>query len=64
MSREDFIYLPPPLDVVTALMQRAWDDDVSDDDRQLLEVAAKSLEVALNRTVTLASALEKTEAEL
>jgi hypothetical protein len=65
MSQDDgYIYLPAPLDVVTALEQRSWDDDVSDDDRQLLEVAALSLKAALNRTVTLASALEKTEAEL
>jgi hypothetical protein len=62
MSRDEFIYLPPPLDVVAALMQRAWDCDVTDDDRQLLEIAAKSLEASLNRNVVLASALEKTEA--
>lgn len=59
-----FVYLPAPLDVVQALLHRAWDDDVSDDDRQLLEVAAKSLEVTLDRCVHLASVIEKTEAGL
>jgi len=60
----DFVYLPPPIDVVQALMNRAWDDDVSDDDRLLLETAAKTLEVQLDRCVRLASALERTEVGL
>lgn len=59
-----FIYLPPPLDVVQALLDRAWDDDVSDDDRLLLETEAKTLEVTLDRCVRLASALERTEVGL
>lgn len=63
MSQE-WNYLPAPLDVVQALMDRAWDDDVSDDDRQLLEVAAKSLEATLERCVRLASVVERTEVGL
>jgi hypothetical protein len=59
-----YIYLPAPLDVVQALMDRAWDDDVSDDDRILLETAARSLEATLERCVRLASVIEKTEVGL
>jgi hypothetical protein len=63
MSQE-FEYLGSPLDVVQALMDRAWDDDIADDDRQLLEVAAKTLEHTLDRCIKLASVIEKTEAGL
>lgn len=60
----EWIYLPPPLDVVRLLETRAWDDDVSDYDRQLLEVAAKTLSVTLDRCCRLAQTIEKSEAEL
>ena len=61
---EEFEYLGAPLDVVQALMDRAWDDDVDDDDRQLLETAAKTLEHTLDRCCKLAHVIEKTEAGL
>jgi hypothetical protein len=64
MSRPEWIYLPAPLDVVRALEQRSWDEDVSDDDRLLLEVAAKTLSVTLDRCCWLAQTIERTEAEL
>jgi hypothetical protein len=57
-------FLPSPLNVVQALMDRAWDDDISDDDRILLETAAKTLEVTLDRCIRLASVIEKTEVGL
>jgi hypothetical protein len=57
-------YLPAPLDVVQALMDRAWDDDISDDDRILLETAARTLEVTLDRCIRLASVVERTEVGL
>lgn len=60
----NYIYLPPPSDVVQALMDRAWDDDVSDDDRILMETAAKTLEVTLDRCIRLASVIERTEVGL
>ena len=63
MSR-DYIYLPAPLDVVAALLDRAWDDDVNDDDRILLETAAKTLQVTLDRCIRLASVIERTEVGL
>jgi hypothetical protein len=63
MSR-DYIYLPAPLDVVAALLDRAWDDDVNDDDRILLETAAQTLEVTLDRCIRLASVVERTEVGL
>jgi hypothetical protein len=60
----DFEYLGAPLDVVQALMDRAWDDDVDDDTRQLLELGARVLELTLDRCCKLASVIEKTEAGL
>jgi hypothetical protein len=62
--KPEWHYLPAALDVVQALMDRAWDDDVSDDDRILIETAARSLEATLERCVRLASVIEKTEAGL
>jgi hypothetical protein len=62
--KPEWQYLPAPLDVVQALMDRAWDDDVSDDDRILLETAARSLEATLERCVRLASVVERTEVGL
>ena len=59
-----YIHLPPPSDVVQALMDRAWDDDVSDDDRILFETAARTLEVTLDRCIRLASVIERTEVGL
>lgn len=64
MTPPGWHYLPAPLDVVQALMDRAWSDDVSDDDRILLETAARSLEATLERCVRLASVIEKTEVGL
>lgn len=60
----NYIHIPPPSDVVQALIDRAWDDDVSDNDRILLETAAKTLEVTLERCIRLASVIEKTEVGL
>jgi hypothetical protein len=60
----NYIHLPAPLDVVQALMDRAWDDDISDDDRILLETAARSLEATLERCMRLASVIERTEVGL
>jgi hypothetical protein len=59
-----YIHLPAPLDVVAALLDRAWDDDVNDDDRILLETAAKTLQVTLDRCIRLASVIERTEVGL
>jgi hypothetical protein len=62
--KPEWHYLPAPLDVVQALMNRAWDDDISDDDRILIETAARSLEATPERCVRLASVIEKTEVGL
>lgn len=64
MTPPGWHYLPAPLDVVQALMDRAWEDDVSDDDRILLETAARSLEATLERCMRLASVIERTEVGL
>ncbi len=60
----DWLYVGSPLDVVTALTQRAWDDGVSDDDRTLLETGATVLKASLERNVRLASVIERSEAGL
>ena len=62
--KPEWHFLPAPLDVVQALMDRAWDDDISDDDRILIETAARSLEATLDRCIRLASVIEKTEVGL
>lgn len=59
MSGEEWVYHGSPRDVVAALRQRMWDDDVTDDDRILLEEAAESLDAALDRNVTLARVIER-----
>ena len=59
MSGECWVFKGSPRDVVAALMQRAWDDDVSDDDRILLETAAETLADSLDRNVRLAQVIEK-----
>jgi hypothetical protein len=57
----EWLYVGSPADVVTALMQRAWDDDVGDDMRTLLETGATALKASLERNVKLASVIEKSE---
>jgi len=56
---DSWVFSGSPRDVVAALMQRAWDDDVSDDDRILLETAAETLADSLDRNVRLAQVIEK-----
>jgi hypothetical protein len=56
---DSWVFKGSPRDVVAALMQRAWDDDVSDDDRILLETAAETLADSLDRNVKLAQIIEK-----
>ena len=56
---DSWVFKGSPRDVVAALMQRAWDDEVSDDDRILLETAAETLADSLNRNVRLAQVIEK-----
>jgi len=56
---EGWVFNGSPRDVVQALMQRAWDDNVSDDDRILIETAAKALEASLDRNVKLAQVIER-----
>ena len=54
-----WVFKGNPRDVVAALMQRAWDDEVTDDDRILLETAAETLADSLDRNVRLAQVIEK-----
>ena len=61
---DSWVFKGSPRDVVAALMQRAWDDNVSDDDRILLETAAGELAASLDRNVRLARVIEKTEVGL
>jgi hypothetical protein len=54
-----WVFKGNPRDVVQALMDRAWDNDISDDDRILLKTAAKTLADSLDRNVKLAQVIEK-----
>ena len=56
---DSWVFSGSPRDVVAALMQRAWDDEVADDDRILLETAAETLADSLDRNATLAQVIEK-----
>ena len=56
---DSWVFKGAPRDVVAALMQRAWDDEVSDDDRILMETAAETLADSLDRNVRLAQVIEK-----
>jgi hypothetical protein len=56
---DSWVFSGSPRDVVAALMQRAWDDEVSDDDRILMETAAETLADSLDRNVKLAIVIEK-----
>jgi hypothetical protein len=56
---DSWVFRGSPRDVVAALMQRAWDEDVSDDDRILLETAAGELADSLDRNVRLAQVIER-----
>jgi len=56
---DSWVFSGSPRDVVAALMQRAWDDGVSDDDRILMETAAGTLADSLDRNVRLAIVIEK-----
>jgi hypothetical protein len=56
---DSWVFKGSPRDVVAALMQRAWDDEVSDDDRILLETAAGELADSLDRNVRLAQVIER-----
>jgi hypothetical protein len=56
---DSWVFKGSPRDVVAALMQRAWDDEVSDDDRILMETAAETLAGSLDRNVRLAQVIEK-----
>jgi len=57
----EWVYVGSPRDVSQALMQRAWEEGVSDEDRTLLELGARALDTSLDRNVKLASVIEKSE---
>lgn len=49
-DHEDYLpELPPPAAVVEMLEARAWDDDVRDDDRLLIERAARTIHALMRR---------------
>jgi hypothetical protein len=49
-------------DVVKLLTRRSWDDDLADDDRIIMELAAETIKGLEERTIRLAQALERIEA--
>lgn len=56
---------PPPSPGVLATLcaRRAWDDDVDDESRQLLEWAADTIRLCVSKSHQAASRAEKLEAE-
>jgi alkanesulfonate monooxygenase SsuD/methylene tetrahydromethanopterin reductase-like flavin-dependent oxidoreductase (luciferase family) len=55
----EWVYVGSPRDVVQALKDLAWQDDVSDDVRIVVELGANSLEDSLDRNVKLAQVIER-----
>jgi alkanesulfonate monooxygenase SsuD/methylene tetrahydromethanopterin reductase-like flavin-dependent oxidoreductase (luciferase family) len=55
----EWVYVGSPRDVVQALKDLAWQDDVSDDVRIVVELGANSLQESLDRNVRLAQVIEK-----
>jgi len=53
--------VPSPTVLADALMERAWDDDVADRERLLLEQAALTITALMRRCVDLAAAVERGE---
>ena len=49
-------------DVVKLLTSRSWADDVADDDRIIMEIAAETIQQLEQRTIRLAQAVERIEA--
>ncbi len=49
-------------DIVQLLARRSWDEDLQDDDRVILEIAAETIQQLEQRTIRLAQALERVEA--
>jgi hypothetical protein len=56
---EGWVFVGSPRDVVDVLMEAAWDDNVSDDLRIVLETGARTLADSLDRNVRLAIVIEK-----
>jgi len=59
MEPDKGLPLPPPRELVESLLARAWDDDVADRERLLLEQAALAIQGLL---VELAAVSEQAEA--
>jgi hypothetical protein len=59
---DDAIPLPAPAALVERCLSRAWDDDVDDLARELLEQAGLTLRQLMARCVTVAQANERREA--
>jgi hypothetical protein len=64
MSEEGWVFIGSPRDVVDVLMEAAWDDNVSDDLRIVLETGARALAESLDRNVKLAKVIERSEVGL
>jgi hypothetical protein len=57
------IDVPSPAAVADSLLARAWDDEVSDGDRLLLEQGAVAIQQLMGRCLALAAAGERREAK-
>jgi hypothetical protein len=55
--------LPAPADVARMCLARAWADDINDEDRVRLELAARTIRVLMVRLVRQAMHMERVEAK-
>ena len=62
IADDDAIPLPAPAALADACLDRAWDDDVDDLSRQLLEQAGLTLRQLMARCVAVAHVNERREA--
>ena len=62
MSDKPYSKLPPALTVADMCAMRAWDDNIDDDSRLLLEMAADTIRMMHKRLMRLAHSNEQAEA--
>lgn len=62
MSEDKPYKLPPALTVADMCAMRAWDDNIDDDSRLLLEMAADTIRMLHKRLMRLAHSNEQAEA--
>lgn len=62
MSDKPYSKLPPALTVADMCAMRAWDDNIDDDSRLLLEMAADTIRLLHRRLMRVSHSMEQAEA--